>query len=130
MTSQRLKVLLPLYGQQIFLLGIAILARGDDVSFLAFSAPAEGNHVIHSQVFPAYLFPAIMTPSLLNLFVPPVGPSKGSRLFFFSSNLPFTDGVHMCIRSLFTKGMRLSVSLQDSLLYPFRKNLKAIRLSG
>jgi hypothetical protein len=91
--GQALKILIPFYGQEIFLFGIAFLAGGDDISLRTSATSAEGNHVIHGQLRPPHFMVAVIANALLDFAVPPVRASHAAGLFLFPLDVVITDKI-------------------------------------
>ncbi len=80
---------MPLHWKEILFLGVTGLAGRHKISFLALSSSAERDQVIHGEVFSPHPTAAVITLSLGNPPVPPLGFAKTASLFLFSPYLLF-----------------------------------------
>ena len=71
-----IQILLPFHGEQLFFGRVAFLAAGCQVAFGALTAPGHRDNVVHRQFFRRGWPAAIVTHTLGQPALPPLGFSK------------------------------------------------------
>ncbi len=77
---------IPLPRQRVLLFVVALFARGDDVAFGRFSAPHQGDQMIHCEFVWCKFLSTIMADARGALPFPPLGLAECARLIFFALN--------------------------------------------
>jgi len=79
------QVLLPFHWNEILFLVVALLTAGHDIPFEALSSSAQGNDVIHGEIFDAYFLTAVIADPLADLSHPPRRLPQVPRFFLLFS---------------------------------------------
>src|SRR5207247_4995221 len=82
---------LPLPGQRVLLLAVALLARGDKVPFGGLSTAHERNQMIHRQLRGRDVMPTVVTDPIGALALPPLATAQLSRPALLALNISPAD---------------------------------------